>query len=382
MLWNASTREQRTRPSAAGWKRSASSAALQVGSVPPRLRRCAPNMWLSSAAQREQFAQRARAYDAARRGRRASNALCSAHLASGAVPPDSSRLLKAPLRFAMDSQSLLLDEEAEEPQLAPTPAPGYSLRARLVLAVSTVVVIGFVVGVVWSQHDRHAAKHTDPDVASFSSLDVPAQDWSCTYTTSRLDISFAAAGGPSAIACGFPEALQNSTTYLSVPGEGTYSGFAPTFTFADAVDGPLYTLIVTDRDAQSRESPLQGPIRHLADGNIRGSSLRAGYGTSGISALWFNYSGPHPPAWSGCHRYFAHLYTQPRALGVADLPNPQSRTNWDFVSWAANLTLVKVAENFWMTQCARDCANAGDSAETNPARPPCRDLGNRSQPCY
>ena len=279
----------------------------------------------------------------------------------------------------MDSQSLLLDE-AEEPQAAPAPSSRYSLRAKLVLAVGTVLAIAVVVAVVTTQHDRHGDPSPPAEnvTGAFTSLDVPAEEWGCTYTTARLDISFAAAGGPSAIACGFPEALQNSTTFLNVSGEGTFSGFAPNFTFAASLDAQLYTLIVTDRDAQSRESPLQGPIRHLADGNIEGSSLRAGYSASGTNALWFNYSGPHPPAWSGCHRYFAHLYTQPRALGVADLPNPQSRANWDFVSWVANLALVKVAENFWMTQCA----SAVVLCECVSAHSHRRDLGNRTSPCY
>lgn len=181
-------------------------------------------------------------------------------------------------------------------------------------------------------------------------------EWLCTYAnaSTRLDVSFAQSGGPPVVTCGFPEVLQNAST----AGVNAADGFAPTFTFASADDSKLYTLLVADRDAQSAANPWQAPVKHYADGNLPASALRAGYGAGGTSALWFNYAGPRPPAWSGCHRYYAMLYEQAGELSAASLPDT-GRTNWDFVSFASAAGLRKVAVNFWMSQ----------------------DLSNRTQPC-
>lgn len=118
-----------------------------------------------------------------------------------------------------------------------------------------------------------------------------------------------------------------------------------------------------------------------AAGDIDGASLLAGYATGGSTALWFNYSGPQPPAGTPCHRYYAQLYlqvrgpTRARVLAGDGLANPlrppparppmqapgitptlanaAQRLNWNWPVWAAdpaNGPLTKVAVNVWRTQ--------------------------------
>jgi phosphatidylethanolamine-binding protein (PEBP) family uncharacterized protein len=256
------------------------------------------------------------------------------------------------------------DSEPLEAAAVTRPRPrGWSFRIRAVVAAAAALVVGGVLTGVLLRHKSSSPVASPPPPPppappSFSTKNISVTEWLCSYATARLDVSFEESGGPPAVACGFPEVLQNSSTHI----DGfpfAAAGFAPTFTYAAASDGTLYTLLVADRDATSQADPWSAPVKHFATGNLEGVALRLGYGTGGVDALWFNYAGPRPPAWSGCHRYYAHLYEQPTTLNASSLPDTDARTNWDFVSWAAGLQLRKVAVNFFMAQ----------------------DLGNRTLPC-
>lgn len=184
----------------------------------------------------------------------------------------------------------------------------------------------------------------------WDSRNVSAGQWACgdppSVNTSLLPLTFADGSAPS---CG-TEVLQNVTS----------GGGVPTVTLPASLSmlgSTNFTLIAVDRDARSASSPTLSPLRHWAVGGLNTSTLAAGY-NAGVAApgavVYFNYSGPQPPAGTGCHRYYVVLYAQPAgapppALAV-NASNPADRWNWDFPAWATANGLQRVALNYWSTQ--------------------------------
>jgi phosphatidylethanolamine-binding protein (PEBP) family uncharacterized protein len=195
--------------------------------------------------------------------------------------------------------------------------------------------------------------------AAFDARDVPASEWA--VGSGSLTVAFL--NGPTASGATTPEVLRPATVAM------------PTFTFFDA-SAPattLYTALVLDRDAPNASVPLRSPLRHMALAGLSQAQLRAGVswatlgpGANGSSVALFNYSGPNPPAGSGCHRYYAMLYTQTAAVSPSIPPEQGSRFSWDFPAWAASQSLTKVASatTYFRTQNWDAYAGPCDGAPT------------------
>jgi len=115
-----------------------------------------------------------------------------------------------------------------------------------------------------------------------------------------------------------------------------------------------YVIIIVDRDAPSASNPIRSPLRHFAAYNISGNQLLTpGLDSNTLISTWFNYSGPQPPAYSGCHRYYGMVYRQnPNIIPelYINFTDPTNRLNWNFVEWANNNSLEKIGVNYWTTQ--------------------------------
>ena len=180
--------------------------------------------------------------------------------------------------------------------------------------------------------------------AAFDSRDVPAAEW--TLGAGTLTVSFL--DGPTARGASTPEVLRPAT--VAMPTLQYYDAAAPAST--------LYTALVLDRDAPNATVPLRGPLRHMALAGLSQAQLRDGVSwatlgaANGSSVALFNYSGPNPGAGSGCHRYYVMLYAQSDALFPSIPAEQGSRFSWDFPSWAASQSLIKItsATTFFRTQ--------------------------------
>eukprot|EP01118_Nematostelium_gracile_P004016 TRINITY_DN1475_c0_g1_i1.p1 TRINITY_DN1475_c0_g1~~TRINITY_DN1475_c0_g1_i1.p1 ORF type:complete len:170 (-),score=41.59 TRINITY_DN1475_c0_g1_i1:108-617(-) len=73
------------------------------------------------------------------------------------------------------------------------------------------------------------------------------------------------------------------------------------------VDGKLYTLLMVDPDAPSRENPTKRCYRHWGVVNIPGNKI-------GEGKIVTEYMGPAPPPNSGTHRYVFLVYEQAKGL--------------------------------------------------------------------
>ena len=177
--------------------------------------------------------------------------------------------------------------------------------------------------------------------SAWDSRNVSAAEWVCG-DAGVVAVTFAApaGGAPLPIACG--------TEVLQAP-----SQVMPDIRVATATVGALYSVIVVDRDASSAANPTHSPIRHMAIGGIPGAALAAGISSNASSATpWFSFSGPQPPAGTGCHRYYVMAYLEDANAPPPTLPDPSLRLNWDFPVWATKNALTKVGVNVWRTQNA------------------------------
>ncbi|CAD7084252.1 unnamed protein product [Hermetia illucens] len=71
----------------------------------------------------------------------------------------------------------------------------------------------------------------------------------------------------------------------------------------DAESGALYTLLMTDPDAPSRQNPTYREVRHWLVVNIPGNKLDEGQ-------VLIDFVGSGPPADTGLHRYVFLLFKQ------------------------------------------------------------------------
>ena len=186
--------------------------------------------------------------------------------------------------------------------------------------------------------------YAQPYIPNWDSRNISAAEWTCDASGGGVTATFN--GG--SVTCG-SELLQSVTTF---------SG-APIVSWSGAADG-TYSIVIVDRDARSPSEPLLSPLRHYATSRVAGSALRAGVNISG--GLWFNYSGPQPPAGTGCHRYYLIVYSENgEVLG----PTNASRFNWNWPTWAADNRLTRRSANYWSTQ--NEAARTGGCAATSAA---------------
>lgn len=74
-------------------------------------------------------------------------------------------------------------------------------------------------------------------------------------------------------------------------------------------ESALYTLIITDPDAPSRNDPVFREFIHYVCVNIKGNQLNTG-------DVVASYVGPAPPCNSGLHRYYFVVYKQISSIDV------------------------------------------------------------------
>ncbi|KAK9766892.1 hypothetical protein K7432_003682 [Basidiobolus ranarum] len=109
----------------------------------------------------------------------------------------------------------------------------------------------------------------------------------------------------------------------------------------DAKEGEKYTLIMTDPDAPSRESPTLGEWRHWVVGNVTGDDLSK-------ADVVTKYFGPGPPPGTGYHRYIFLLYRQNGSIDFEKLPeDPSKRSNFKTEDFVKQYNLTLVAGNFF-----------------------------------
>lgn len=144
--------------------------------------------------------------------------------------------------------------------------------------------------------DRAAAAYALP--AGQDSSFVNPSVWDCSEL---LQVSFPAG----AAACG--ASFRQQDTWAQPYG-------APRVAWPDAAAGKFFTVVIVDRDAVNRRSPLL----MAAFSNIPGSLLQTGFnGTAdqpGVTA-WLPYVNPSPAVNSGCHRYYVVRAPSPPFLG-------------------------------------------------------------------
>lgn len=123
--------------------------------------------------------------------------------------------------------------------------------------------------------------------AGQDSANMSASEWRCD---GAVQMSFPA--GPALCGTAFPQ-------------RGTWlPAYAlPTLVWPDAAPSKLHTVIIVDRDAVNRRSPLL----MAAFSNILGSTLLSGFNsTADLPGVvpWLPYIGPTPLVNSSCHRYY------------------------------------------------------------------------------
>ncbi|CAK9302840.1 unnamed protein product, partial [Gordionus sp. m RMFG-2023] len=79
-----------------------------------------------------------------------------------------------------------------------------------------------------------------------------------------------------------------------------------------ADDKDLFTLIMTDPDAPSREKPIYREWHHWLVVNIPGNNIKSGDEIS-------QYIGSGPPKGTGLHRYVFLVYKQPGKIDISKL---------------------------------------------------------------
>ncbi|KAI5790593.1 phosphatidylethanolamine-binding protein [Peziza echinospora] len=126
--------------------------------------------------------------------------------------------------------------------------------------------------------------------------------------------------------------------------------------------GQLFTLVMIDPDAPSRETPTLKEILHAL---ITGITFTQSNGVLTLSAgnSVAAYIGPGPPAGTGLHRYIFLLFAQPTATVDAGAFNGNSRMNFNVRTFANNNNFgAPIAGAFFRAQNA---ANPGAPAPVN-----------------
>jgi len=106
--------------------------------------------------------------------------------------------------------------------------------------------------------------------------------------------------------------------------------------------GQLYTIIMCDPDAPSRESPKWRNFLHWCIVNIPGDEISKG-------AKVMDYMGPAPPRGTGLHRYVFLVYKQGQEIGK---PSIEDRKNWSLTNFVKSQPLQLLSGNFFQCQHA------------------------------
>ena len=108
----------------------------------------------------------------------------------------------------------------------------------------------------------------------------------------------------------------------------------PVVAFKPNPTNKLYTIIMIDPDAPSRQEPMYREFVHWVVVNMPGCDVTAGETVA-------PYFGAAPPCNSGYHRYYLFLYEQPSPLSPTDVNNLMDyfvrRGGFTLVRWAAKM---------------------------------------------
>ncbi|KAG9488591.1 phosphatidylethanolamine-binding protein 4 [Eleutherodactylus coqui] len=117
-------------------------------------------------------------------------------------------------------------------------------------------------------------------------------------------------------------------------------GGAPVVTYQKAQKDKMYSLLMMDPDAPSRESPGNKYWNHWVIADIQGRDLQSGKSLQGREIT--EYKGPSPPANTGFHRYQFFLYLQPPGSRPSLLPSEEkSRGKFNPEAFALRFGLGK-----------------------------------------
>ncbi|KAG0696766.1 PEBP-like protein [Suillus ampliporus] len=126
----------------------------------------------------------------------------------------------------------------------------------------------------------------------------------------------------------------------------------PMISFTPMQGEALYTIVMTDPDAPTRENQTYAQYRHWLATGVRppqGVNASAEFTQPDTTA----YLSPNPPAGSGSHRYVLLLYREPSinftipADAVENGNDFDRRRNWNVTIFAASYNLELVAANFF-----------------------------------
>jgi len=109
-------------------------------------------------------------------------------------------------------------------------------------------------------------------------------------------------------------------------------------------EGTLYTVVMTDPDAISRQNPLFREFVHYAAVNVTGSEISA---DSDVNVA-LQYAGPGPPYNSGLHRYVWLVYAQTVEADCDDLSKYlEGRGGKKVDEWCREKGMTLTAANFY-----------------------------------
>ncbi|OZJ05450.1 hypothetical protein BZG36_01648 [Bifiguratus adelaidae] len=117
----------------------------------------------------------------------------------------------------------------------------------------------------------------------------------------------------------------------------------PQIEFAGDREGAVYTVILTDPDAPSRQDPKWREFRHWVVTNVPSN------GDVSKGTTIQDYMGPAPPKGTGPHRYVLLLYRQSGAF--TEVPKlSEKRQNWKASTFAQQHEMTLVAANWFVAE--------------------------------
>jgi len=127
----------------------------------------------------------------------------------------------------------------------------------------------------------------------------------------------------------------------------------PTVSWKGA-DDTLYTVIMTDPDAISREKPLFREFVHYAAVNVTGSEISA---DSDVNVA-LQYAGPGPPCNSGLHRYVWLVYSQAGEVDASELSAYlEGRGGKKTDAWCKEKGMTLVGANYYEAEWDEEVDN-------------------------
>ena len=114
---------------------------------------------------------------------------------------------------------------------------------------------------------------------------------------------------------------------------------APRIVLPSVDPNKLYTILMLDFDAPSRENPVAAPWLHWLRANVKGAELSELRGV-GRGEDVVDYAGPAPPKGTGLHRYVVLVYEEQE--GAIHPEPPTSRRSFQAQRRQFNIKEFKI----------------------------------------